>query len=156
MADDTVEVDELDRKILNALLDDGRKSFRKVAESVDSTPATVINRVEKLQDNGVITGYSADLDYTRLGYEAIAVIEVIVKVEHAQDVEEEIAEHNNVVSVYSVTGDTDVLAVVKFEDREDLTSFIQDELLDSDKVEKTITHMAFDIFKEGANPRFDV
>lgn len=156
MADEngnSVEIDELDKKIINKLLDDGRMSFRKIAEAVDSTPATVINRVERLEEEDVITGYGANVDYRQLGYEGIAAIEVVIEGEYMKIVEGELAEHNNVVSVYSISGDTDILAIVKFEDRDELTGFIKDELLASDKVEKTITHMMFDVFKENNNPR---
>lgn len=148
-----VEVDELDRNIINKLLDDGRMSFRKIAEEVDSTPATVINRVERLEEEGVLTGYSANVDYRRLGFEGIAAVEVVIEGEFMKIVEEEISELNNVVSVYSISGDTDILAIVKFRNRDELTQFIKDELLASDKVEKTITHMMFDVFKENENPR---
>lgn len=155
MSDDTdvVEIDELDRKIINKLLDDGRMSFRKIAEQVDSTPATVINRVERLEEEGVVTGYSAKVDYRQLGYEGIAAVEIVIEGEFMKIVEEELAELNNVVSVYSISGDTDILALVKFQNREELTDFIKNELLASDKVEKTITHMMFDVFKENESPR---
>ncbi len=148
-----VEVDELDRKIINKLLEDGRKSFRKIAEQVDSTPATVINRVERLEEEGVVTGYSANVDYRRLGYEGVAAVEIVIEGEFMKVVEEELSKLNNVVSVYSISGDTDVLAIVKFQNREELTNFIKNDLLASEKVEKTITHMMFDVFKENENPQ---
>lgn len=153
MAEDHVELDELDIKILNKLLDDGRMSFRKIAEHVDSTPATVINRVERMQENDVIRGYSADIDYQQLGYQAIAAIEIIVKGDSVQTVEDHIADHNNVVSAFTITGDTDMLLLVKFETREQLTDFVKEYLVGSENVKKTITHMTLDIIKEDQNPR---
>ncbi len=150
---DYVDTDELDRKILNKLLEEGRKSFRQIAEDVDSTPATVINRVERLQDEGVINGYSANIDYRRLGFQGIAAIEVIVKGDSLDEVAAELSEHNNVVTAYTITGDTDILVLVKFRRREELSRFVQQELLGTDVVEKTITHMALDILKEDADPK---
>jgi DNA-binding Lrp family transcriptional regulator len=150
---DTVEIDDLDRKIINKLLDDGRMSFRKIAEAVDSTPATVINRVERLEEEDVITGYGANVDYRKIGFDGIAAIEIVIEGEYMKVVEEELATYNNVVSVYSISGDTDILAIVKFRNRDEMTTFIKDELLSSGKVEKTITHMMFDVFKENDNPQ---
>ncbi|MDY6769716.1 MAG: Lrp/AsnC family transcriptional regulator [Candidatus Nanohaloarchaea archaeon] len=149
---DTVELDELDRNILNVLLEDGRRSFRQVAEAVDSTPATVINRVDRLQEEGVITGYSADLDYRRLGYDGLAAVEVVVKGNSLEGVRSEIEDHDNVVTAYTMTGDTDILLLVAFRDRQELTGFVQEELVGSDHVEKTITHMVLDVIKEGEDP----
>lgn len=149
---DRVEIDDLDRKILNRLLEEGRKSFRQIAEDVDSTPATVINRVDRLTDEGVIQGYGADLDYRKLGYQGIAAIEVIVTGDALGEVKEMVADHDNVVTAYAITGDTDILLMVKFETREELSQFVQKDLLGTDRVEKTITHMALDVLKEDADP----
>ncbi len=150
--DDTVEIDELDRNILNVLLSEGRKSFRQVAEAVDSTPATVINRVDRLEDEGVITGYSADVDYRRLGYDGLAAVEVVVKGDALPTLRDEIEEYDNVVTAYTITGDTDLLLLVSFPDRSALTDFVQDRLSRSDKVEKTITHVILDVVKEADSP----
>ncbi|MFB6076729.1 MAG: Lrp/AsnC family transcriptional regulator [Candidatus Nanohaloarchaea archaeon] len=123
--EETVDIDDLDREILNTLMTEGRKSFRQIAEDVDSTPATVINRVERLQEEGVIRGYAADIDYRELGYEGIAAIEVILQGDDLSAVTEEIEQHDNVVTAYTITGDTDALLLVKFPDRASLTEFVQ-------------------------------
>ncbi|MFB6294731.1 MAG: Lrp/AsnC family transcriptional regulator [Candidatus Nanohaloarchaea archaeon] len=151
-ANNTVEIDELDRNILNVLLKDGRKSFRQVAEEVDSTPATVINRVDRLEDEDVITGYSADVDYRRLGYDGLAAVEVVVKGDALPALREEIEDHDNVVTAYTITGDTDILLLVTFPDRSALTDFVQNQLSRSPKVEKTITHVILDVMKEADSP----
>lgn len=150
--DEPVDIDDLDRRILNKLLEEGRKSFRQIAEDVDSTPATVINRVDRLREEGVITGYSADLDYRRLGYDGIAAIEVIVQGDSLDDVTARLRDHPQVVTAYTITGDTDILVLVKFARQADLTAFVQEELLKLDTVEKTITHMALDVLKEHEDP----
>ncbi|MDY6761695.1 MAG: Lrp/AsnC family transcriptional regulator [Candidatus Nanohaloarchaea archaeon] len=149
---DTIEIDELDRNILNVLLSEGRKSFRQVAEAVDSTPATVINRVDRLEDGGVVTGYSADIDYRRLGYDGLAAVEVVVNGDALPALREEVEEHDNVVTAFTITGDTDLLLLVTFPDRSALTDFVQDELSRSENVEKTITHVILDVLKESDGP----
>ncbi|MDY6776639.1 MAG: Lrp/AsnC family transcriptional regulator [Candidatus Nanohaloarchaea archaeon] len=151
MADD-VELDDLDRKILNKLMEEGRKSFRKISEDVDSTPATVINRVERLEEEGAIEGYGAKLDYGRLGYDGMAAVEVVVKGDDLDLLKEQVEEEDSVVSAYTITGDTDLLLLVKFEGREELRGFVQEELTGSEHVEKTITHMTLDVLKENQQP----
>ncbi|MCJ7478797.1 MAG: Lrp/AsnC family transcriptional regulator [Candidatus Nanohaloarchaeota archaeon QJJ-7] len=146
------EIDDLDREILNVLLEEGRKSFRQVAEEVDSTPATVINRVERLQEEGVVTGYSADVDYRKLGYDGLAAVEVVYRGGSLDELKDQVKEYNNVVSAYTITGDTDLLLLVKFSDRDDLNRFVQEELAGSGKVDKTITHVALEVLKEGEEP----
>jgi Lrp/AsnC family transcriptional regulator for asnA, asnC and gidA len=145
------EIDELDTKILTKLQEDGRESFREIANQVDSTAVTVINRVNKMKEKGIIQGYTVDIDYRKIGYPVVAAIELIVPGEHLKDLENILFQHPNVTAVYEITGDTDILLIAKFKDRDKLGSFVVGELLDSDKVEKTITHVAFDTYKERHN-----
>ncbi len=142
------ELDETDKKILRILQEDARLSFRKIAEQVDVSVVTVINRVEKMQDAGLIRGYTVDLDYNQLGYHLIAAIELVVKGKQLKKLEEELFEHPNVLAVYEITGDTDILLITKFKDRNGLGEFVVGELVERDDVEKTITHMAFDTHME--------
>lgn len=145
------DLDALDRSILEQLQEDGRKSFRKIADEVGSTAVTVINRVNKMEEAGLIQGYTVDLDYRKAGYRVVAAIEVIVKGTHLQDVKEALLERPNVTAVYEITGDTDILALAKFPNRDELGGFVVEDLLDSDMVEKTITHVAFDTYEEQPN-----
>lgn len=145
------EIDELDRKILGKLQEDGRMSFREIAKQIDSTAVTVINRVDKMKEKGIVRGYTVDIDYRKIGYHIVAAIELIVKGEHLKEIEDRLFEHPNVTAVYEITGDTDILLVAKFKDRDQLGSFVVGDLLDSDMVEKTITHVAFDTYMERHN-----
>ncbi|MDP6098795.1 MAG: winged helix-turn-helix transcriptional regulator, partial [Candidatus Thalassarchaeaceae archaeon] len=56
-----VELDEVDRKLISALQEDGRLSMRALADLVGVALGTVSNRLGKLEENGVITGYTANL-----------------------------------------------------------------------------------------------
>jgi len=57
-------LDEIDKRILYALARDARKvSAPEVAKQVDVSPATVRNRIRQLEDDGVIRGYHADIDF---------------------------------------------------------------------------------------------
>lgn len=148
-------IDELDRKIITELQKEGRKSFREVAKDVDSTAVTVINRVNKMEERGIIKGYTAKIDYRKLGYHVVAAIELIVKGEHLKDMEKKLNNHKNVTAVYRITGDTDLLLVSKFKERKQLGNFVVDFLLDSNMVDKTVTHVAFDTFSEKFNIPLD-
>lgn len=148
---ETYEIDELDRKILGRLQENGRKSFREIAKEVDSTAVTVINRVDKMKEKGIIQGYTVRVDYKKLDYQVLAAIEIVVKGEHLKEVEERLFAHPNVTATYEITGDTDVLIIAKFRDRDELGSFVVEYLLDSEQVEKTITHVAFGDYGERFN-----
>lgn len=67
-SDTDVRLDELDRRILHALMDDGRNTTAAaIAETTNVSGATVRNRIRNLEDAGVIRGYSAHVDFERAG-----------------------------------------------------------------------------------------
>lgn len=59
-------LDEIDRRIIYELMTDARASSApKIAEAIDVSPGTIRNRITKLEDSGVITGYHAQIDFER-------------------------------------------------------------------------------------------
>lgn len=59
-------LDEIDKHILYRLVEDARNTTaREVAEEVDVSPGTIGNRIERLEDHGILKGYHADVDYER-------------------------------------------------------------------------------------------
>lgn len=66
-------MDELDLFIINKLTIDARMSFRKIAEELNLSPDTIINRYTALQESGVIRGSTIVLNPKKIGYPAMAV-----------------------------------------------------------------------------------
>jgi DNA-binding Lrp family transcriptional regulator len=60
-------LDDLDRRIIYALMQDGRATATSIAETANVSGATVRNRIEKLEDRGIITGYRAHVDFEAAG-----------------------------------------------------------------------------------------
>ncbi len=148
-----LELDELDYKILKALQADGRVSYRKLAKELGVSVGTIHNRVTKLIEMGVIKGFTALIDYKRIGYDITALIFLSVDGKHIVEFEREIAKHPNVCSVYDVTGDYDVALVVKFKEMSELDRFIKT-LLQHPYVHRTNTSIAFNVVKE--DPRLPI
>lgn len=60
-------IDEIDKRILYELAVDARNTTAPtVAEAVDVSPGTIRNRIEQMEDHGIITGYHAEIDYERV------------------------------------------------------------------------------------------
>ena len=144
------KIDALDRKIVQELSRDGRQSFRKMARSLRVSIATVIGRVKKLEQEGIIKGYTAKIDAERMGYDLTAVIEVSVSKGKLVDVERVIAAMEAVTCVYDITGDTDVVIIAKFEGRKSLNAFVKS-LLAIEFVEHTNTRIVLKTVKEEPN-----
>jgi DNA-binding Lrp family transcriptional regulator len=140
-------LDELDLKILKALVENGRLSARKLSEMLNVSVGTIIKRIEKLEQDGIILGYTAIVNHEKLGYDLVSIIEVRVSQGKLLDVENQIAKLPNVYGVYDITGDYDALIIARFKSRKELDNFIKT-LLAMPYVERTRTHFVLNVVKE--------
>lgn len=73
-------MDNTDRKILNILNQNARITMKALGEAVGLTSPAVQERVKKLEESGVITGYSANIDYSKIGnYMNVLVIILVME-----------------------------------------------------------------------------
>lgn len=143
-----IELDETDKRIVNALIGNARQSLRDIAKKVKVSVATVMHRVHRLEKAGVLGHYTVNLDYERLGFDVQVIIQIIVSKGKLHDVEKKVASHPNVSAVYDVTGEHDVLVIAKFPSRRSMDSFLK-KLQTYDFVEKTKTKLVLSTIKEG-------
>jgi DNA-binding Lrp family transcriptional regulator len=142
-----MHLDETDVKILKALTLDARLSSRQIAKQCGVSIGTVLSRIKRMENEGIIRGYSALLDHEKLGYELTVVSEITVSKGRLLEVENEIARLPNVCCVYDVTGLIDAMMVAKFKNREELGKFTK-RLLAIPFVERTNTHVVLTSIKE--------
>jgi len=113
-------LDEIDRKIIRVLEKDARTSLRKISELVDVSLGTVSNRVKKMENNGVIMGYSVILNPDEIGWELNVVIGLRIQKGRLIEIQEKIAKDSRVHGVYDVTGDFDSMVIARAKNRKDL------------------------------------
>ena len=130
--------ENLDAKLINALLRDGRASLRSLAEELDVSVTTVSNHLADLEDDGVITGYVPEVNYEALGYDVTAIIQLKVEGTALPDITDRLEGHKQMTSVYEVTGDYDVIAVGKFTDTDGMNDQIK-ALLTDPEIKETNT-----------------
>lgn len=73
-----IMIDEIDRKILKEMQEDARTSYAELGRRVGLTTPAVIERVRKLEDAGIITGYRADIDTAKAGLPITAFIRMSI------------------------------------------------------------------------------
>ncbi len=124
--------DKLDMKILGLLLSHSRMSAREIGTRLQVSTSTVTARMEKLRGSGVLRGFTADVDFSKLGYDLTVVTEILVSKGRLLEMEREIAKLPGVCAVYDVTGEIDAIVISKCRNREELSRFT-----------KTLLHMPF-------------
>ncbi|MFI5395422.1 MAG: Lrp/AsnC family transcriptional regulator [Candidatus Binatia bacterium] len=114
LGQDEAEFDHIDLHILGLLQENCKLPLAKIGEKVGLSAPSVIERIKKLEDNGVITGYRAILDARRLGKDVTAFIGVSIS--HPKligDFERDIAQFDDVLECHHVTGQHTLLLKVK-------------------------------------------
>jgi DNA-binding Lrp family transcriptional regulator len=116
-------LDELDHRILYELQRDARHvSSRDIAEEVAASPSTVRKRIQRLEDEGIVTKYHADVDYERAGYQLYVQIVCTAPIPERDSMSDAALEVPGVVGVRELaTGERNVVATVVGEDGDDLT-----------------------------------
>jgi DNA-binding Lrp family transcriptional regulator len=139
--------ENLDRKLVNSLLGDGRASLRSLAEELDVSVTTVSNHLSDLEEEGIIEGYTPKVNYDKLGYDVTAILQLKVEGSALEDVTEELRDHRQMVTVYEVTGDHDIIAVGKFTDTDDMNDEIKT-LLNDPEIKESNTSVVLNAAKE--------
>jgi DNA-binding Lrp family transcriptional regulator len=120
-------VDDIDRKILALLVEDGRRTYDDVGRRVSLSAPAVKRRVDRLREHGALRGFTAVLDHSSLGAATEALVELFYAPGTLLDrVAASLRAHPEVVEAWSVTGDADAIARVRTRDNEDLERLIMD------------------------------
>lgn len=118
------EMDDIDRRILGILQENARTSLKTIAEKTFLSSPAVSARIEKLEKDGIITGYHAMIDPMRLGYHIIAFINLDVIPEDKPKFYAYAQEVPNVLECNCVTGEYSMLLKVAFQSTMELDIFI--------------------------------
>lgn len=117
-------MDEIDKKILNELGKNARISVKDLAEMVYLSAPAVKSRIEKLEDSGIILGYTARLNSMKLNYQTKAYISLEMDPKLKPKFYPFIQSCPNVIECDCVTGQYSMLIKVAFKTTMDLDAFI--------------------------------
>jgi DNA-binding Lrp family transcriptional regulator len=121
------DVDDVDRAILHALQEDARNmSSGDIAERTGTSDSTVRKRIRRLESEGVIKGYSAEVNYQQSGYPLRMLLFCTASIPERGALVSEILAIDGVVSVQElVTGEQNLLVTVVGESDDDITPVAQ-------------------------------
>ena len=123
--------ENLDKLLTNALIGNGRASLRSLGEDLDVSVTTISNHLEDLRNEGAIGGFTPVINYEAFGYDVTAVLQLEVDGTDLEGVVERLAEHDNFIDIYEVTGDFDVVAIGKYRNTDHMNDTIKNVLSDA-------------------------
>lgn len=128
-------------RILAVLEDDAQASYAEIAERAGVSKPTVRKYIQKLEEEGVVTGYSADIDPKKLAGKTIALVGIDVESELYVEATRTLKELDSVESLFTSSGDHMLMAEVRASDGDALGDVISESILDVDGV--TAAHPSF-------------
>ncbi len=109
--------DELDKRIVAALVDDGRATYAEVGARVGLSAPAVKRRVDRLRAAGAVTGFSAQVNPSKLGWTTEAYVELFCRGRTSPaDIAAAVSKHPEVTEACTITGDADALLHIRAAD----------------------------------------
>ena len=137
-------LDEIDHQILELLRQDGRRTIADIASQVNLSAAPVKRRIDRLERQGVIHGYTAVLDYGKIGPSIEAFTELRIAGDaDADSIVQRIRQAPEVREVLTIAGDPDILIRMRVTDLEHLKQVVNG-LRRSGQITGTKTLMVLD------------
>ena len=137
-------LDEIDRRLLASLQDDGRMTNVDLATTVGLTPPPCLRRVRALEESGVIRGYHADLDGSKLGYTITVFAMVSLKSQAEPDLkafEAHVATLEPVRECHMLNGEIDFILKVVARSLQEFQSFLTSSLTTAPNVASVKTSL---------------
>jgi DNA-binding Lrp family transcriptional regulator len=144
-----IQLDELDRQLIDLLARDARVSNRKIATELGVTEGTVRGRIKRLQQDRLIS-FTAITGLQMASKSQLAFIRVQAEVEQTREVARRIAEMAQINAVLITMGSFNILAMTLFDELEDLVEVASDRILSIPGVHHVETSIAVKTMKYNA------
>jgi DNA-binding Lrp family transcriptional regulator len=149
------KLDDLDLAILRELQVDCRIPLQEIAEKVGAPTSTVHYRVKRLERDGVIDGYYANVNPEKLGLDYLTVIQVRANYGpgYHERIGKKLAKIQGVWAVYFTLGETDFFVLTRSKDKSEYMKIL-DVLMATKGIERTSTQVVAKVIRE--QPRLDI
>jgi Lrp/AsnC family leucine-responsive transcriptional regulator len=117
-------LDPLHWNILTTLQQNARASFAAIGRKIGLSPPAVAERIKRLEDSGVISGYWAEVSHKEVGYQLKAIITLRAFMGKLKPFLDHVKKLEEVVNCYRITGNENIIMEVVLRDQSHLEEFI--------------------------------
>ncbi len=132
-------MDKTDLRIVDMLAANGKRSIKSMAEELGLSTTPIFERVKRLEREGVIQGYRAQIDRRKLGQNLLAICAISLQEHRSAFIdtfEEEIVAFDEVIECYHVAGQFDYLLKVRTKDMDAYQHFVARKLASLNNIAK--------------------
>ncbi len=142
--------DNIDKKILNILQEEGRITNTKLAKEIGISPPSMLDRVKRLENSGAIEKFVALVDMEKTGFGLLALIMVSLslhQISSLENVKDSLIKLDEVLECYQVSGDVDFLLKVATKDMNSYKDFVNNKLSGIAGIQNIKTSFVLDTLK---------
>lgn len=147
-----IELDEIDHELIRLLTQNARSTNADLAAAVGIAQSTCITRVRSLQERGVITGFSANVEPAALGLGTQVLISVTLRAgarAHLSDFMNDMRQRPEVIQVFFLGGAEDFIVHLAVANPDEVREFVLENLSNNATVASTRTNLVFEHFHKG-------
>lgn len=140
-----MNVSEKDKEIISILIEDARSSLKNIADEVDMSENGVRYRIDRLEKEGIIKGYTTRIDMDKMGRSLGAVF--FIKPEQGiemNDLGEFLLGLDEIYNVIYITGERPFVAMGNFRDKDGLRNFLETNLVSNRTIKDLDYHLVLD------------
>ena len=141
-----MELTDLDRKIMDLLKENARRSNREIGRLLDANYILVGDRIKLLEENGLMHVMAVS-DIRRAGFEHLLHLEIKVEGRPAEEVAEELAEFDEILAVSMISGEFEIVALLAATDLEDLQQKLETDIGKIKGIRRLLATMSLDVLK---------
>ena len=145
-------IDEIDNRIVNLLLEDGRMSYSDIAEKVGLSRTAVKTRIATLERNGIIKGYKAIIDPQAAPEMMTFVVNIETKAENFEECKRILTESKETVTIIHTTGNCHLVAICLSPDVKTMRTFVNDTYKNMPGIQYINAHTVLDVIKGSILP----
>ncbi len=152
--DEIIELNKIDRKILQELQENGRITYAELARRVGLSTSPCLERVRRMEREGIIRGYTSLLNPACLGSNLIVIVQIRLK-RTSQNIFEKFKEAavklDEIQECYLISGNFDYLIKARVPDMDAYREFLGSSLLSLPGVQESTSYVVMELVKETPN-----
>ena len=139
------EIDNVDLKILNILMEDAKIPYTEVAKRVFVSGGTVHVRMKKLEEMGIVTGTTLKMDYSKLGFDVTCFLGIfLLKSSLYDSVVKNLEDIPEIVKIHYTTGNYNIFIKIHCKDTRHLKDVLHDKIQKVEGIERTETFISLE------------
>lgn len=146
-----LNLDHIDLTVLKILQKNSRATFSDIGRKTGLSPSGARKRIMRLEDSGIIQGYTTIIDSKKIGKHITALVDVDAPPDSIKDIINRAASIENVESIYRTSGSCSVTMKIKSKDVAEMRKVIDEEIIPNNGVRKLNINIVMDTIKEGDN-----